>query len=467
MAAKAHPYMANSTPTAKRRMLDALGLDDVDRLFEQIPPDHRLARPLALPNGIRSEAELRRELLGKISRNQDCERNLSFLGGGCWQHYVPAVCDEIISRTEFVTAIWGTPASDLGRNQAWFEFTSQLGELLELDFVGLPTYSWGCAAGHAIRMAARMTGRRELLVLGPVDPERMSVIRNYCQPTEMADHIKVRVLDCDWSSGQVDLQRLEEALSDAIAAVYFENPSFLGTIETAGAEIAGAAHRHGAEVIVGVDPISLGVLAPPSRYGADIAVGPMQPLGLHMNCGGSTGGFIASRDEERYAREYPTLTLSICETSREGERAFAMAQFEQTSYGSRDAANDWTGTSVYLWAIANAVYMSLLGPQGFVELDELILSRSHYAAQRLAEIPGVEVKLSGPFFKELVVGFEQTGKSVAAINAGLREHGIFGGLDLTRHLPQLGASALYCFTEVHTQADIDRLTTTMERVVAR
>ena len=126
-----------------------------------------------------------------LSRNETCEKNLNFLGAGCWQHHVPAVVDEIVGRTEFLTPVWGSPQSDHGRNQAWFEYASQLGELLNMDVVQLPVYSWGCAAGHAIRMAARLTGRHEVLLPRLFDPERLSVIRNYCEPIEMRDHIDV------------------------------------------------------------------------------------------------------------------------------------------------------------------------------------------------------------------------------------------------------------------------------------
>ena len=227
-------------------------------------------------------------------------------------------------------------------------------------------------------------------------------------------------------------------------------------IETEAERIAALARARGAETIAGVDPISLGVLSPPGHYGADIAVGPTQPLGVHMNCGGGVGGFIASRDEERYARQYPTLQVSICPTSVEGEHGFSLTLFEQSSYGSRELGNDWTGNSVYLWAVVNAAYMALLGPQGFAQVGELILQRSHYAAQRIGEIPGVSIRW-GNFFKEFVVDFGQSARSVRQINAALRSEGIFGGGDLSRSFPQLGQCALYCVTEVHTQEDIDRL----------
>jgi glycine dehydrogenase subunit 1 len=458
--------MANSVPEIKQEMLDAIGASDIEELFAQIPERHRLRGDLPLPPALASEIELHRRLRETLSRNETCEENLSFLGAGCWQHHVPAVCDEVVRRSEFVTPVWGTPSSDYGRNQAWFEFCSQLGELLALDFVGLPVYSWGCAAGHAVRMASRLTGRREVLVPRSLDPERLAVVRTFCEPRETASHLEVTIVDFDPATGRIDLGDLAAKIGDATAAVYFETPSYLGTIEADAAEVIRLAHEHGAEAIAGVDPISLGVLAPPGDYGADIAVGTIQPLGVHMNCGGGVGGFIASRDDERHAREYPTLNLTLCDTVVPGERGFGMTLFHQSSYGSREEGNDWTGNSTYLWSIAAATYMSLLGPQGFAELGELIVQRSHYAASVLDELDGVRAVFRGGFFKEFVVNFDDSGKSVAEINRALRERRIFGGKDLSRELPDLGQSALYCVTEVHTKDDIDRLAGALEEVIA-
>jgi glycine dehydrogenase subunit 1 len=460
----AHPYMANSAPALREELREAIGVATVDELFAQIPADHISARGFALPPALVSEVELSRHLRRTLAANVDCEQALSFLGGGCWQHHVPAICDELASRTEFLTPVWGTGSSDLGRNQAWFEFASQLGELLELDFCGLPVYSWGCAAGYAIRMAARITGRRRVLVPACLDPERLAVIRTFCQPAEMASHIEVVAVDWDAETGALDVAALERLLrDDDVAAVYIEQPSALGAIEGECERIAAMARAHGAETIAGVDPISLGVLAPPGQYGADIAVGPTQPLGVHMNCGGGVGGFIASRDEERYARAYPTLQVSIAPTTAEGERGFALTLFHQSSYGSRELGNDWTGNSVYLWAVVNAAYMALLGPDGFAELGETILARSHYAAERIAELPGVRVR-GRDFFKEFVVDFGGCGRSVDEVNDGLRERGIFGGGSLGGVHPRLEGCALYCVTEVHARDDIDRLVTALAEV---
>jgi glycine dehydrogenase subunit 1 len=273
------------------------------------------------------------------------------------------------------------------------------------------------------------------------------------------------MVDFDRETGELDLRDLEGKISERTAAVYFENPSYLGAIETAGMSIAARARAVGAETIVGVDPISLGVLAPPSRYGADIVVGTLQTLGIHMNCGGGVGGFIASRDEERYAREYPTIAITACETSEPGELAFAPTLVEQSSAMTREGAKDWYGNnSVRLWSVANAVYMSLLGPQGFAEVGESIVRRGHYAAKRTGAIPGVEIRSGGAFFKEFVVDFGGTGKTVAEINAGLRGWGIFGGRDLSHSFPDLGQSALYAVTEIHALEDIDRLVEALTEV---
>jgi glycine dehydrogenase subunit 1 len=461
----AHPWMANSLADIKQAMLKEIGAASIEALFEQIPVSHRLKRPLDLPPQLSSENALRRHLTGLLAKNQNCEENLNFLGAGCWQHHVPAVVDEIIGRAEFLTPVWGSPQSDHGRNQAWFEYSSQLGELLNMEVVQLPVYSWGCAAGHAIRMASRITKRHEVLLPRLIDPERLSVIRNYCEPREMARHIDVVPVGYDKKTGALDLKDLKARISARTAAVYFESPGYLGTIEAQGAEIARIARAVGAETIVGSDPISLGVLKPPADYGADIAVGPTQPLGVHMNCGGGVGGYLASRDEEKYVREYNGFLVSITGTSQPGEYGFSLASAHQTSYGMREAGKDWTGNSVYLWAIANAVYLSLLGPQGMREVGDLILQQAHYAAKALSRIKGVRIAFPKGFFKEFVVNFDKTGKSVARINKALRRHGIFGGKDISREFPELGQSALYCVTEVHGREDIDSLAAALKEAI--
>jgi glycine dehydrogenase subunit 1 len=461
-----HPYMANSAPASYKELLRVAEVTDIEEVFEQIPEDHRFKGEWKVPTALKSEAALSKHLTSILKKNISAADYTSFLGAGCWQHYVPAICDEMVTRTEFATNVWGTPSSDHGRNQVWFEFSSQLGELVGMEFVGLPLYSYGTAAGHALRMAARINRRNRVVIPESLDPERAKVIRTYCGYKELNGHLEITTVKMDPATGRIDLTSLKSALGDDVTAVYFENPNYLGVLESEAAEIARLAHEVGAEVVVGVDPISLGIIAPPSQYGADIIVGTTQTLGVHMSAGGGVGGFIATRDEERYAREYPTLQVSLTETLKPGEMAFGLTLFHQSSYGSREEGKDWTGNSVYLWAVANATYMSLMGPQGFIDVGNSIIARATYAATAIEKIKGVTVTWKDGFFKEFVVNFDQTGKSVNEINKKLLDHEIFGGKDLSEEFPALGQSALYCVTEVHTVEDIDALVKALEEVTA-
>lgn len=185
-----------------------------------------------------------------------------------------------------------------------------------------------------------------------------------------------------------------------------------------------------------------------------------------MQCGGGAGGFIASRDEERYVRTYNGFLVSIADTARVREFGFGLACPHQNSYGMREDGNDWTGNSTYLWAIAGAVYMSLLGPDGFAELGRLIVARARYAARLLDGIPNVSVTWPEGHFKEFVVNFDATGRTVSDINDALRAHGIFGGKDISNEGLNLGQSSLYCVTEIHTAADIRRLRDALKEVLA-
>ena len=462
-----HPYIPNAVPEIKAEMLKEIGVADDEELYQEIPDDLRLKRKLNLPEPFTSEYELKKHIKGILSKNQTCEDYLNFLGGGCWQHYVPAVCDEIISRSEFLTAYGGTSYSTYGRMQAQFEFQSLMGELVGMDVVSEGSYSWGTVAGNAIRMASRMTDRREVLMPNTVSPERLATMRTFCKSVSEENSISIKLIEYDPETGLMDLEDLKNKISSNTAAVYFENPTFLGSIESQGEEISEIAHAEGAESIVGVDPISLGVVAPPSDYGADIVVGIAQPLGVHMNYGGGAFGFIASRDEEKYVAQYPSWLISIAETTNEGEYGFGFTRFERTSYIGRDKAKDFLGTVAGLWTIAAAVYMSLMGPKGFREIGETIIQRSHYAIDSLSRLHGVKVLFPSNAFKEFVVNFDGTGKSVKAMNKALLDYKIFGGIDLSEDFPELGSSALYCVTEVHSKEDIDKLTESLMEVIAK
>jgi glycine dehydrogenase subunit 1 len=335
-----------------------------------------------------------------------------------------------------------------------------MGELLEMDVVNVPTYDGLQAAATSLRMAVRITGRKEIILAGAVGPDRLSRIVDYAKP-----HIDVVQIPCDAASGLMDVDAVAGALSENVAAVYFESPSYLGGIETAGARLTELAHRKGALSVVGVDPSSLGVLAPPASYGADIVCGDIQPLGMHIQYGGGHAGFIASADDERIVMEYPSRLFGIAPTTVEGEYGFGDVAFDRTSFGVRDEGVEWVGTAAALWGITAGVYLATMGPQGMRELGEGCMQRAQYAAQELAKIDGVERVFNATAFKEFVLRFTGS-KSVEEINAVLRQKKIFGGHALEKDFPSLEGCALYCVTEIHSQADIDSLVAAVEEAVA-
>ncbi|WP_352420404.1 aminomethyl-transferring glycine dehydrogenase subunit GcvPA [Proteiniborus sp.] len=456
-----HPYIANSQPDVKKQMLDELGMTSVEDIFKEIPNHLRFKGQMDLPKPIKSEYALRKHVEGILAKNSNCKDNISFLGGGTWQHYVPSVCDTIASRDEFLTAYVGDAYSDHGKFQALFEFASMIGELVGMDCSGTPTYDWATSIGVSCRMASRKTGRKEIIVPENISPGRLAVVKNYLKP-----EVKVTKVKSIKETGLIDLNDLKSKLSDKIAAVYFENPTYLGVIETQGSEISKLVHNVNAEVIVGVDPSSLGVLEAPAEYGADIVCGEIQPLGIHMQWGGGIGGFIASRDEKEYVAEYPNLLYGLTTTTTEGEYGFGEVYYERTSYASREKAKDFVGTATALYGITAGVYLALMGPHGMKELGEGIMQRVNYAMKELSKIKGIKMAHSGFNFKEFVVDFNQTGKSVNEINEKLNEMGIFGGLNLEKSFPELGQSALYCITEIHTKEDIDKLISALKKILS-
>jgi len=335
-----------------------------------------------------------------------------------------------------------------------------LGELVDMDVVSVPTYDGSQAAASALRMACRITGSKTVIIPRSLNPDRASIIANYCYP-----QIKVITVDYDPRSGLIDIADLKRKLSQDIAAVYIENPSFLGAIETNAAQIADLAHAKGVLYVVGVDPISLGVLAPPPRYGADLVCGELQSLGIHMYYGGGRGGFIASPDEERIVSEFPTRLFGIVPTV---DRAwgFGDVAWERTSFARREDSKEYVGTMASLWGITAGVYLALMGPQGMEDVGRTIMERSAYAAEELGKIEGViSPALNTLFFQEFIVNLDDTGKTAREMNKMFLDNGIFGGIDLSKIFPNLGESLMLSVTEVHTKADIDRLVTSVRQIV--
>ena len=458
---KSHPYIPNSVPEVEREMLKELGLTALEELHAEVPQEIILKDQMNIPAAFGSEYELRRHVEGVLKQNKSCADNLNFLGAGCWQHYVPALCDEINGKGEFVTAYGGESYNDFGRFQSLFEYESLMAELVDMEVVNVPTMDWAQAASTAIRMGSRIANRPQVLVAGSIDREKLAVIKNYCTPD-----LEISEVAFDPATGCMDLADLKAKLSDKVGVVYFENPSYLGALEVQAKEIAGAAHAAGAQCVVGVDPISLGVMAAPRAYGADIVCGDLQPLGIHMNYGGGQSGFMATMDDPKYVLEFPSRLFGICCTNTPGEYAFGDVAYDRTSFGHlREKAKEYVGTQSALWGITAGVYLATMGPKGMEEVGETIMANAQYAAKQIAGLKDVSIKFSAPFFKEFVVDFSKTGKSVAEINKALLAKNIFGGKDLSKDFPALGQSAMYCVTEIHTKEDIDRLVSALGEIL--
>lgn len=459
---KKHPYIPNSVPEVQEEMLKEIGLTSLEELHAEIPKEIQLNRPMDLPPAILSEFELKRHVEKILAQNKTCKNHLSFLGGGCYQHYVPAICDEVNSRGEFLTAYGGEAYNEHGRFQALFEYQSLMAELLDFDVVNVPTMDAAQAAATAVRMAGRINGRKQVLVPKSLDRQTYLIMRNYGRPA-----VELVEVEYDGRSGRLDLADLRRKLSDRTAAVYFENPNFFGVIEEMGQAISDLAHESGALSVVGVDPITLGIMAPPSHYGADIICGDLQPLGVHMNYGGGQAGFISTRDEERFVMEFPSRLFGLAPTAVEGEYGFGDVAYDRTSFGQhREHGKEYVGTQAALWGITAGVYLATMGPAGMKEVGDTIVKNAHYAQKRLEAVPGVRAnRLNGAFFKEFVMDFSDTGMTVAEINRLLLEKGIFGGHDLSTGFPELGQSALYCVTEIHSKEDLDRLVQTVDDIV--
>lgn len=456
-----HRFIPNSAPGVRESMLAEIGVASVDEIYEEIPEAVRFAGVLDLPAHGLPEAEVARAITTLLGRNRPSSDYLSFLGSGSWSHYAPAIVREVIGRSEFLTSYHGSEVTDHGRFMAIFEYQSMMADLLEMDVVGAAVYDGSTAAGDAVQMASRITGRGELLVPRLMEPDRLSVLRNYA-----GDWLELRPVEADPATGTLDLDDLRAKVSGRTAAVYLENPTYLGSIETGCAEAGAIAHAAGALLIASVNPATLGVLAPPGSYEADIVCGDGQPLGLPHAGGALRLGILACRNEARFLHALPMVMVGILPTIVPGERAYTWhALFDHIFYGERESARSFSGSSSFLMAIAAAVHMVTLGPRGMVDLGRANMQRAAYAARRIGALPGVRAPvLDGPFFNEFLVDVGATGRTVREVDAGLRERGILGGRDVSRELPQFGQSALYCVTEQHSLDDIERLVQALREV---
>ncbi len=447
-----HPWLPNSPPEVREKLLRSIGVERVDELFRDIPESIVLRRPLNVGFGRPlSEPEVARLVDRLLSKNRVFRDPPPFMGGGVCAHHVPSLVAEIVRRSEFYTAYTPYQAEiSQGLLQALFEYQSLMADLVGMDVVNASMYDMSTAVAEAFLMAARVTGRSRILVPATMNPQHYGVAKTIVE----AKGIRLDKVGYDDETGMMDLDDLASKMGSDVAAVYVENPGYLGFFEENVEAVADAAHGKGALLIAGFEPLSLGIVKPPGAYGADIAVAEGQPLGLGLNYGGPLLGVFAVRWDRRLVRQMPGRLIGLTE-SREGERGFAMILQTREQHIRRERATSNITTNEALAAIAAAVYLSLLGRAGIVRLAETIVLRARYAAKRLSEIPGVEAPVFGSkHFKEFTVRFPC---SYRELHKHLLKSGVLGGHYLGTEFPWLGEAALFCVTEVHSKGDIDML----------
>lgn len=459
-----HPYIPNSLPELKQKMMQEIGIKSIEELYADIPEKYHLKKPLNLPEAL-SEFEIKKHVETLLSKNKTCNDLSVFLGAGCWPHYVPAAVKEIVQRSELVTSYTSyQPEISQGILQALFEYQSMICELTSMEVANCSMYDWASAVGEAVRMAARVTKRNEILIPEIIHPERACTLKVYAEPAG----IKIKHVTYNRETGQLNIEDLKSKISNRTAAVYIENPSYLGFIEAQVNEISKEAQAHGALFIVGVDPISLGILKPPGDYNADIVVGEAQPLGNPMNFGGPLLGIFACRDDLKLIRQMPGRIIGMTTTMDGSRQGFCMALQTREQHIRREKATSNICSNEALCAVASAVYMALLGPEGLRELGEIIMYKTNYAMHLLSKIKGVKTPVfNSAHFKEFTVNFDDTNLSVKEINEKLLQHKIHGGKDISEEFPELGKTTLCCVTEIHSKEEIDHLATVLNEILKR
>jgi glycine dehydrogenase subunit 1 len=431
------------TERDREQMLETIGVGSIDELFEQIPEGVRLGRALDLEPAL-SEPELVAHLTELASRNVHTGREVSFLGAGIYDHYVPAVVDAVLARGEFLTAYTPyQPEMSQGVLQAIFEYQTAICELTGMDVSNASGYDGTTVAADACYLARQATGRSTVVLAEALSPQVRQVVKTY------APGFGLDVVEVPHRDGTTDPDELRAAAGDA-ACVIFQQPNFFGCMEPA-PDLAAAANDAGALPVAHVDPVSLGVLEAPGAYGCSIAIGEGQSAGNFQSYGGPHYGFFAARSE--FIRRMPGR-ISGETVDSDGKRGFVLTLQTREQHIRREKATSNITTNQTLLALAGLVHLSWLGPQGLRELGETCLALSRYAKDRLADA-GLELVFPDKAtFKEFAV---RVGRPAKSAMGNARAAGINPGYALGRDYAGLDDALLVAVTEKRTTAEIDRL----------
>ena len=378
-------------------MLAAIGVDSIDELFAQIPADIRLGRPLDLEDGM-SESEVYRFLAGLADTNLDAERIPSFLGAGMYDHYVPAIVEAIIGRSEFLTPYTPyQPEVSQGGLQVMFEFQTAMSEITGLPVANAGLYEGPSAAASAAYLAMGQTGRTGLVASRGLHPHSRETLATH------AVGFGATLTEVGLENGLTNGEELESAITEETAAVFLQNPNFLGAVEDITA-LGEAARSKGALLIVQVDPMTLGILRPPGECGADIAFGEGQPLGNRLDFGGPSFGFFCAKEE--YLRKMPGRIAGETEDV-DGRRGFVLTLQTREQHIRREKATSNICTAQALNSLAGMIHLAWLGKQGFVEIGELMARRTAHARQLIGSLDGYELLHEAPVVREFAVRSEK------------------------------------------------------------
>jgi glycine dehydrogenase subunit 1 len=427
-------------------MLERIGVESLEDLFVEIPQSVRLEGPLNLPEPV-SETELLRELKALASKNATPSTHKSFLGGGAYHHFIPAVIDLLVSRSEFYTAYTPyQPEISQGTLQAIFEFQTLICQLTGMDVANASMYDGASACAEAVLMSARLTRRSRVLLSRALNPRYRAVVATYCSYLDL-ELMEVAVA----ADGRTDLQDLAAKLNESTAAVVTGYPNYFGVIEDL-ATLSEKAHLAGARLVAAVsEPVSLGLLKSPGELGADIVAGDGQSFGLPLAFGGPYVGFFAVRQKD--VRAMPGRLVGET-TDLDGQRGFVLTLSTREQHIRREKATSNICSNQGLCALVTTIFMSLLGKQGLREMAEQNLAKAAYARQQLSRLKGVSLVFSGPVFNEFVVRCHEP---VAEVLGRLEKNNILAGIPLGEDYPELADCILVCVTEQNPREDIDAL----------
>lgn len=434
-------------------MLKVIGKKTLDELVQDIPPALRIKGEYQIPSQM-SEPELMRHSQALADKNSNLDHNVSYLGAGLYEHFIPVLVDYLASRGEFSTSYTPyQPETSQGNLQAIFEYQTAICELTGMDIANASMYDGPTALAEAALLAhSHHRGKRNLVAVpASLHPEYRQVLVTYLQ------NQGIQLVDLPEKDGLVDVSKLTSVFNDKVCCVIVASPNFYGLLEDA-AEIAKVSHQAGALVVSLVNCVALGILQTPRSYDADIAVGEGQQLGVPISFGGPSFGFFAAKEE--FLRKMPGRIVGQT-TDQRGERGFVLTIQTREQHIKREKATSNICSNQALMALRGLIYLTCLGKQGFYEVAYQSLQKAHYLAQEISKIPGYKLTFAGSFFNEFVVTCP---KPAQIILDELQNQHIYGGVALSRWFPEQKDKLLLAVTECRSKVEMDQLVESLKKL---